>query len=221
MKFGAVIFDLDGTLLNTLDDIADSANAVLRARGYPEYPVEDYKIFVGNGVQKLIERVLPEGAGSPALVGECVLEMRDEYSNRWNRKTRPYDGVPAMLDHLRTRSVKTAILSNKPDDFTKRCAESLLPGRSFDVVLGHREGFPHKPDPASALGIARTLGLPPADILFVGDSGIDVETAVNAGMYPAGVLWGYRSGDELKQSGANQLFERPGDISTFVDGDTT
>jgi phosphoglycolate phosphatase len=220
MKIGAVIFDLDGTLLNTLDDIADSANAVLRARGYPEHPVDDYRVFVGDGVRKLIERVLPQGAGSPALVDECVLEMRDEYSNRWNRKTRPYEGVPSMLDHLRSRSVKTAILSNKPDDFTKMCVEHLLPDWPFEVVLGNRAGAPHKPDPAVALDVARTLGLPPADILFTGDSSIDVETAVNAGMYPAGVLWGYRSADELNRSGARILFGEPGDISRFIDETT-
>lgn len=219
MKIGAVIFDLDGTLLNTLDDIADSANAVLRARGYPEFSVEDYKRFVGNGVRKLIERVLPVEDRRQDLVDQCIGEMRTEYSARWNHKTRPYEGVPAMLDHLRSRSLKTAILSNKPDDFTKMCVEHLLPDWPFELVLGNRAGAPHKPDPAVALEVARALDLPPGEVLFVGDSGIDVETAVNAGMYPAGVLWGYRSGDELIQNGAKTLFKSPGDIARFVDGD--
>jgi phosphoglycolate phosphatase len=219
MRFKAIIFDLDGTLLNTLDDIADSANAVLRARGYPEYPVEKYKIFVGDGVRVLMQRALPDGSRSPGLVDDCLREFRAEYSRRWSVKTRPYDGVRRMLDAVRERPVKAAILSNKPDDFTRMCVEKLLPDCPFDAVVGNRPGIPYKPDPAAALDLAVRLGVAPRDTLFVGDSGIDVLTAVNAGMYPCGVLWGFRTREELTSSGARKLFERPREIPGFLDND--
>jgi phosphoglycolate phosphatase len=122
-----------------------------------------------------------------------------------------------MLDQIVVSPLKTAILSNKPDDFTKMCVRDLLPRWEFGIVLGNRNGFSHKPDPAAALEIVERLGVSPASVLLIGDSGVDVETAINAGMYPAGVTWGYRSREELTASGARTLFDRPQDIIDFLD----
>jgi phosphoglycolate phosphatase len=219
MRFDAIIFDLDGTLLNTLDDIADSANNILARRGFPTHPVEDYRYFVGDGVQKLIERVLPAEARKAGLAGQCLQEMREEYGRNWNVKTRPYDDVPEMLDELAARGLKLAVLSNKPDELTKLCVGELLRDWTFDVVAGHGPGFPHKPDPTGALEVARRLGVRPERIVFLGDSGIDMRTAVAAGMYPVGVLWGYRTIEELMENGARALLEQPDRLIELVDSD--
>jgi phosphoglycolate phosphatase len=218
MRFDAIIFDLDGTLLDTLDDIADSANAVLARRGFPTHPVEAYRYFVGDGVQKLIQRVLPADAREE-LGDTCLREMREEYGRNWNVKTRPYDGVPELLDELTARGLKLAVLSNKPDRFTKMCVDDLLAAWTFEVVAGQGPGFPHKPDPEGALEVARRLDTPPGRIAFVGDSGIDMRTAVSAGMYAVGVLWGYRTIEELMEDGARALLEQPDRLLEIVDSD--
>jgi phosphoglycolate phosphatase len=218
LRFQAVIFDLDGTLLDTLDDIADSANSVLKQFGYPTHPVEDYRFFVGDGVEMLIRRVLPEGERTDDLVGRGVGRMREEYGRNWNVKTKPYAGVPSMLDALAARNVKLAVLSNKPDEFTRACVEGLLPAWRFDVVAGQGPDVPHKPDPGGALWVARKLGLPPERIVFLGDSGNDMRAAVSAGMYPAGALWGFRPREELEASGARALMDRPEDVVALIEG---
>jgi phosphoglycolate phosphatase len=220
MTFGAVIFDLDGTLLDTLEDIADSANRVLAGRGFPEHPVEAYRHFVGDGVRKLVERMLPLEERTEALVELCLAEMRDEYGRNWNVKTRPYGGIPELLDALRDRGVRTAVLSNKPDELTRACVRELLPQSCFDTVEGHKAGIPHKPDPAGARALARRLGVTPGRVVLVGDSDIDMRTAVNAGMYPVGATWGFRSREELTGAGAVALLERPADLLEIIDRET-
>jgi len=221
MPIEAVLFDLDGTLLDTLDDIADSANTVLGRRGYATHAVDDYRFLVGDGVVKLIERSLPADAMSEELVERCVHEMREEYGHRWNAKTRPYDGVTEMLDGVVERGAKLAVLSNKPHGFTVMCVEGLLAGWSFDAVAGQGHGrgrgFPHKPDPAGALELARRMGVGPEGIVFLGDSGVDMQTAVNAGMYPAGATWGFRPREELTGAGARELLDRPEDLLALMD----
>lgn len=166
---------------------------------------------------KLMERLLPGGDVTPELVKQCLLELRETYTRNWNVNTRPYDGIPEMLDFLVSRSLKMAILSNKPDDFTQLCVRDLLPRWDFGVVRGNRNGYPHKPDPAAALEIADLMDVAPGNVLFIGDSDVDIRTAKNAGMYPAGVTWGFRSREELTSSGALSLFDRPRDISKFLD----
>ena len=217
MRFDAVLFDLDGTLLDTLDDIADAANAVLSTRGYPTHPVDAFRFFVGEGARTLVYRVLPANVRDDATVDRMYAEFRREYALNWNAKTRPYDGIPEMLDGAVGRGLKIAVLSNKPDDFTRKCVSELLPRWTFDAVLGHHDGIRPKPDPAGALSVARGLGVPPEQILYVGDSSIDMRTAVASGMFPLGVLWGFRTRDELEMSGARLVIEKPGDLLVLLD----
>ncbi|MBT9149171.1 MAG: HAD family hydrolase [Dehalococcoidia bacterium] len=212
MYFKAVVFDLDGTLLDTLEDIAHSANTVLARRGFPTHSLDDYRYFVGEGVTTLITRVLPDEKRNDDTIAECVRAFREEYGRNWNVKTTPYDGVPQMLDELASRHLKLAVLSNKPDDFTKKCVTELLPDWTFEIVLGLHSGIPPKPDPTGASQVAEYLSVPPSRILYVGDSGIDMKTAIAAGMFPLGVLWGFRSQEELQDNGAQALISRPQEI---------
>lgn len=205
MAHRAVVFDLDGTLLDTLEDIADSMNAVLERAGHPTHPLEAYRQFVGDGVQRLVERASPAACDVDAGVAAWL----EDYGRRWREKTRPYPGVEILLDGLTTRGLPFAILSNKPDDFTRLTAEALLGRWSFAEIWGVKEGIPPKPDPHGALALAAALDVPPGEILYVGDTDTDMQTAVAAGMDPIGVLWGFRSKGELLASGARVVVERP------------
>lgn len=218
MRFEAVIFDLDGTLLDTLNDIADSANNVLERMGYKTHAVDDYRFLIGNGVEMLMRRALPEEELSDELVERGVQQLREEYGRNWNVKTRPYDGVAEMLDDLAAKKVKLAVLSNKPDDFTQACVGRYLPDWRFDVVAGFGPGVPHKPDPAGALSVARRFDLAAEKTAFLGDSGSDMQAAVSAGMYPVGALWGFRPREELVANGARALVDRPADVVAVVEG---
>jgi len=212
MDYKAVLFDLDGTLLNTLDDIADSMNSVLERNGFTPHPVERYKKFVGGGVGDLSWRVLPDGFASDELALKISTQMRDEYSRRWGIKTRLYPGIDSMLDALAKRYVPLSILSNKPDDFTQVICGHYLTRWHFEIILGATDRFPKKPDPAAALFIAREMGIAPGDILYLGDSDTDMKAAVAAGMFPVGVLWGFRDADELLASGARLLLQKPEEL---------
>jgi phosphoglycolate phosphatase len=218
MRFKAVIFDLDGTLLDTIEDLADSMNSVLAAEGFPVHPVESYKYFVGTGVRNLVAKALPENYRDDATVERCVAAMRREYGLRWSNKTRPYEGIPELLDGLKESGVKMAVLSNKPDEFTRLITGKLLARWEFDVVFGERPMVPRKPNPAAALEIAAILGLNSGEILYLGDSGTDMQTARAAGMYAAGVLWGFRKADELLAAGAQSLISRPADLLDIIGG---
>jgi phosphoglycolate phosphatase len=212
MPFRATIFDLDGTLLDTLDDIANAANNVLAARGFPTHPNSDYRTFIGDGVIKLMLRALPKAHRDEATVQASVSAYVQEYERTWNALTKPYPGVPEMLDALTVRGLRLAVLSNKPDHFTQRCVDELLPKWTFNAVLGASDQFPRKPDPASAVEIAKRLGVPPAKCLYLGDSGVDMQTACAAGMRAVGVLWGFRGQGELLKDGAQHLIEEPSEV---------
>jgi phosphoglycolate phosphatase len=165
MNFGAVVFDLDGTLLDTLEDLADSMNAALAAEGYPMHPIEAYRYFVGNGIEALVCRTLPAEARDADTLARTKAALEAEYGRRWNAKTRPYAGVPELLDELSRRQVPMAILSNKPESFTLLTVGELLARWSFAQVRGARPDIARKPDPAGALAIAVELGLDPAACL--------------------------------------------------------
>jgi phosphoglycolate phosphatase len=212
MKYKAVLFDLDGTLLDTLEDIADSVNTVLHRIGFPGHSLEEYKYFIGDGVEHLASRALPEGQRDAASVDGMVVAVREEYNRRWADKTRPYEGVPELLDALTARGVKMAVLSNKPDDFTRLTVSRLLPRWRFDAVVGAQPNGPYKPDPAAAIEIADRLGVPPGEFVYLGDGDADMKTAVAAGMYPVGALWGFRSRGELTAGGAKEVIEHPTDL---------
>lgn len=210
----AAIFDLDGTLLDTLEDLADAANEALAAAGLPPHPVDAYRIFVGDGIQTLVRRIVPTD-GAEEKVTEVLTLYRAAYGRRWKNKTRPYDGIPEMLTALTQRTVRMAVLSNKPQRFTELCMAHHLPGFAFAPVLGQREEVPRKPHPAGALEIAEKLGLSPGEIAFVGDTRTDMDTATAAGMVPVGVTWGFREVEELRAHGARVIVHHPLELLPF------
>lgn len=209
MKHGAIVFDLDGTLLDSLEDLADSMNAVLSRLGHPQHPKTAYCYFVGDGMASLARRALPEGGRDADTVAACVEAMRSEYDRRWAAKTRPYPGVPDLLDGLTRAGVPMAVFSNKPDDFTVLMVRELLAPWSFASVKGLQPGVPPKPDPTGALAVAAQMGVAPDTCLFLGDSSPDMMAARAAGMLAVGALWGFRGRQELVASGAQVLVEEP------------
>lgn len=219
MPFHATIFDLDGTLLDTLDDIANAANSVLAARGFPTHPNADYRGFIGDGVVKLMSRALPETHQDEATVQACTGAYVQEYERTWNALSKPYPGVPELLDALKAHGLKLAVLSNKPDRFTQRCVGELLAKWAFDVVLGASDQLPRKPDPASAIETLRRLRVPPAECLYVGDSGIDMQTAHAAKICAVGALWGFRGQGELLKGGAQFLIKKPNEVLDLLNLD--
>jgi phosphoglycolate phosphatase len=212
MRYRAVLFDLDGTLLDTLEDIADSVNIVLSRSGLPEHDIESYRYFIGEGIEELAMRALPEDMQDEATINEYVAAIREEYGGRWANKTRPYQGIPELLDTLTARGIKMAILSNKPDNLTGITVSSLLSDWRFECVIGAAPAVPIKPDPSMALEIARRLDIPPGEFIYLGDGDTDMKTAVAAGMYPVGALWGFRTAAELTASGASKLIDKPADL---------
>lgn len=212
MKLRAVLFDLDGTLLDTLDDLADSMNAVLEANDMPTHPVEAYKTFVGDGVARLVQRALPGEENDAVVVAEYVEQMREQYAQRWNAKTKPYEGVQELLQALGEKKISLSVLSNKPDDFTKKCVEHYFPENPFELVVGVTDEIPPKPDPTGAKAVANTIGYRPDEFLYLGDTNTDMRTARGAGMLAIGALWGFRDAAELDEYGAQGLAEQPLDI---------
>lgn len=206
--FKAVIFDLDGTLLYTLDDLADSLNQVLREEGLPTHNNEDYRLMVGNGLEMLVARALPAGLRIPAHVRPVLKKFVELYRARQCDQTRPYTGVKDMLKALSGKGIKLAILSNKNHSNTVEIVEHYFPG-IFQAVMGMKAEYPGKPDPAGALEIAAQLALLPQQIIFLGDSNVDIKTAIAAGMFPVGAAWGYRSREELQEAGASDTIDSP------------
>jgi phosphoglycolate phosphatase len=215
MRLRAIIFDLDGTLLDTLDDLADSMNSVLAQSRLPTHPTSAYRYFVGDGVEMLVRRSLPFDVADPAELRRFVDLMQREYAARWTCKTRPYPGVAEMLSTLAAAGLRLAVLSNKPDDAAHEVVRTFLPDVRFEVVLGATPTRPKKPHPAAALEIADRMGIPPALFAFVGDSSMDMQTAVSAGMLPIGALWGFRTAEELISAGACLLLRHPGGLEPF------
>ncbi|NTW51017.1 MAG: HAD family hydrolase [Chlorobiaceae bacterium] len=215
--FKAVLFDLDGTLLDTLEDLAISLNSILEKHGYPTHSLDQCRMLVGFGMKALVQSSLPEQYRGDAIVEPLMKEMQESYSIHWKENSRPYEGIGQLLDTIDKLGLKKAILSNKPDRFTQLCADELLSPWRFDAVMGYREGYAHKPDPQGALLLAGILGVEPSSILYVGDSGIDMETATASGMYPLGVLWGFRPEKELVDAGAAILASSPDEIIALLD----
>lgn len=216
MTYSAVLFDLDGTLIDSLEDLADACNAALVAYHFPTHPVDAYRYFVGNGVPHLIEQVLPPDRRDESTMLDLALKYREEYEKRWNAKSKPYKGIKEMLDELSRRGIRLAVLSNKPEDFTRQCVSAMLPTVKFEIVKGATAALPPKPNPAAALKIAELMHLAPADFLYLGDTNTDMRTAVSAGMYPVGVLWGFRERAELESAGARTVIDQPGDLINLI-----
>jgi len=216
MKYKATLFDLDGTLLDTLRDIAGSVNRALSSLGFPEHKVDAYKYFVGDGEDVLAFRALPEDYRDPATVNTVLKLFHEFYAIHWGDYTRPYPGIPEMLNAITDIGIRIAVCSNKGQRFVEATVSALLPKWHFDVVLGAQPSIPTKPNPKGVLQIAAQMNLKPTDFLYLGDSGVDMKTAVAAGMYPVGVLWGYRKAEELLASGAKVLVEKPSDVLPLI-----
>lgn len=212
MNFKAVIFDLDGTLLDTIADLTDSMNIALNHFGFPGHDVEACKTFVGDGVEMFAFRALPENSRDQAMVAKCVALMRQEYTKRWANKTRPYNGIPQLLDALTSRYLEMAILSNKPHDSAKEMVAAILSEWRFNPVIGAQPAVPKKPDPTLANHISQELGIPPEQFLYLGDTGTDMKTAQASGMFAVGALWGFRSAEELEHAGAEVLVKHPREV---------
>ncbi len=210
----AIIFDLDGTLLDTLEDLALSVNAVLRHKGYNEHPVDSYRYFVGDGIEKLVERAFPKQDYHGKIDLPAMVEaVKEEYGQRWSDNTRPYPGVPELLDFLEEKQISKAVFSNKPHEFALLTVHTLLPEWNFVEIYGIRPGMPRKPDPHGALQIAKKLALSPQEIIYLGDTSTDMQTAVEGGFYPVGAIWGFRTAEELLSGGARTLAQKPLEVA--------
>lgn len=213
----AVIFDLDGTLLNTLGDLRAATNHALEVRGLPPHSMEEIRQFIGNGIRLLICRAMPEG--TPETEIDAALDdFKAYYAAHIHDRTVPYDGIPQLLTALRKRGIKVAVLSNKIDSASQQLIEYFFPGKT-DVVFGEHVGVPRKPDPTSCRMVMQQLGVQPEQVLYVGDSGTDMQTAKNAGLYAVGVTWGFRSKEVLLEYGADVLVHRPEQILQILDSD--
>lgn len=209
----AFIFDLDGTLIDSLADIAESINRMLDDRGYPRcQDVGLFKQMVGDGMEKLVERALPAEVRTEEMILTCVEEYRAHYDKLWQAQTRPYEGIREVLATLKERGLKVGVISNKAHRFTVPMTEHFFGAGYFDLILGQRAEVPRKPDPAGAFEAAATLGLKPEECAYVGDSGIDMAFAKSSGMCGIGVTWGFRSLAELQEHGAVHIVNHPGDL---------
>ena len=208
----AIIFDLDGTLLDSIGDIAACANTVLAEWGCPTHSVETYTELVGDGLTNLARKVLPEARRTPEEIEAFVSAYRVHYQARWNETSTAYPGIAEMLTELSKRRIPLAVLSNKRDDFTQVCVTHFFPSVPFQEIRGERAGIPIKPAPQAALEIASSLGVTPERCLFVGDSEIDVETGLRAGMTSVAVLWGFRPKKILEEAGARVFLTRPAEL---------
>lgn len=207
----AILFDLDGTLANTVEDIAAAVNAALADFGFPPRRTDEMHRMVGNGMRKLVERALPPGAAA-AVVDECAAKATAAYAEKPAVLTEPYPGARELLAAVAERGIPASIISNKPDALTAMVVAALFPGYPFRVVQGEKEGVPRKPDPAASLAIAAAMGARPEETLYLGDSDVDMLTANAAGFLAVGAAWGFRGRAELEAAGAARVIEAPEDL---------
>jgi len=215
MRIEGVIFDLDGTLVHTIEDIAGAANVLFARHGLPEHEIDYYLKWIGNGAVKFIERAHGKPVSKEQLRA-YVAEFKEIYAGNLHDRSSVYEGIPEMLNTLVEKGIKISVLSNKPHLLTQEVCRFYLSSWPFDPVLGQREEVARKPDPAAAFEIAEHMGIVPAKILFVGDSGNDILTAQAAGMHPLGVSWGYGRLLGNPVEGMGSLAENPSEILDFI-----
>lgn len=211
-----VIFDLDGTLLNTIEDLAHSTNYALRENGFPTHDIGEYPFFVGNGINKLFERALPEDKRTEEHIARIREVFLRHYDAHNTDRSRPYPGIPELLRALEARGTRIAVASNKYQAATRKLIDFFFPEIRFREVLGQREGIPTKPDPAIIREIMDKAGVAEGDTLYVGDSDVDMRTALNAGVTACGVTWGFRPVEELKRYHPAHIAEKPEDLLAFM-----
>jgi len=214
-KKKGVIFDLDGTLLDTVGDITDAVNEFLAGEGLAEKEESVIKLCIGNGTRMLLRRILPEGTAD-SVIEQKIMSFSVCYGNHLTKRTKPFEGIKETLSVLRENNIPFSVLSNKGNDFTQMLIGYFFPEFFFHAVVGHSEGIPVKPDPTGAKFCLAVMGIASSDTLYVGDSGVDMETASNAGMFGCGALWGYRSPEELKSGGAKALLNKPEEILKLI-----
>lgn len=214
-KYKGIIFDLDGTLLDTIQDISDSVNEVLTLYGYPNFNYDEYKLKVGNGLRNLFINSVPEGTDDIILEDSYKLFL-ESYDKNYQNKTLPYEGIVEMLDEIDRMGIKIAINSNKRNDYTYKLALKFFENVSFVAIYGERNDIPRKPDPTAAIEILKFMDLEPEEVLYIGDSKTDIMTSTNAGMDGMGVLWGFRSYEELNKYGAKYIVSSPMEIVNIV-----
>ncbi|MHC1747932.1 MAG: HAD family hydrolase [Cellulosilyticaceae bacterium] len=213
--YKGVIFDLDGTLLDTIQDLAEATNYALTAHGYNTYDTNQYKTFVGNGVYKLIERALPKEACDEKSILKVKETFDLYYGEHSMDHTAPYIGIVALLQKLKEKGIRMGVVSNKPDLYVKALVEEVF-GTWIEAAIGQREGIPHKPSPEGTYEMLEILGLAKEECIFVGDSNVDIKTSKNAGLFSVGVLWGFRTKEELEKEGANKVIESPQELLAIV-----
>ncbi len=211
-----VIFDLDGTLLDTIGDLAVACNAVLAVRGLPQHSCEAYAEFVGNGIARLVERALPEPLRNPLTVEAARRDFVAYYTDHIDIYTRPYEGIAELVAELRRRGIRLAVASNKFQTGTEKLVRRFFPEADFAAVFGQRPGVPLKPDPAVDREILHRTGTGPGEALHVGDSAVDMRTARAAGIRSVGVTWGFRAREELVGAGADALIDRPQELLNLL-----
>jgi phosphoglycolate phosphatase len=216
MRYKGVIFDLDGTLVNSLEDIADSMNIVLLRHGFPPHDLPAYRRFIGNGMKNLMHEALPESFKKEELIIKYYSEMIVEYRENCLNKTRPYNGIIELLNELTSLNFKLAVFSNKIDELTRKVVSTLLPNWNFEAVIGFSAEVPRKPDPFGALLISQKVGISPENLIYVGDTDVDMLTANSAGMYAVGASWGFRTRKELVSSGAKYMLNHPLDLINIL-----
>lgn len=206
---------MDGTLLDTLEDLADAVNAALTSFGYPKRSLEEVRTFVGNGVGKLMADAVPEKTGEKELA-LCLAAFKEHYALHWQDKTAPYEGILPLLKELKNRGIKTAVISNKYEAAVLQLCRDYFPG-SFDTARGEREGVPRKPEPDGVYAILEELGVKKQQAVYVGDSEVDMATACNAGLVSVGVTWGFRDRPILEEKGADYIIDRPEDLLKVIE----
>lgn len=212
MSYKAVIFDLDGTLLNTIGDIANPVNIVLARRGYPVHELDDYRYFIGDGIGQLVHRALPPEVAESSKYPTILAEVKTEYQLNLNKSTVPYQGIEELLDGLTAKGILLNILSNKAHEFMDEVVDNFFTKWQFELVFGARKGLPLKPNPHSVLEMIDLLQLEPEDIVYVGDSDVDMLTANSAGVFAVGVAWGFRGRQELLAHGADLVIDHPQEL---------
>ncbi len=211
----AIIFDLDGTLLDTLTDIMESVNKVLEKHQFPTHDLETYKYFIGSGIGVLTQKAFPQDI-SESDFQLYLSEVMTEYEARQTLRTKPYDGIVEMLEQLNAKGILISILSNKPDEFAKPTVQYFFPNIKFEVVFGSRKGVERKPAPDAVFEILDIIGIEKSEAFFVGDTSTDIRTAVNAGVDAIGVSWGFRTVKELKSAGATYIIDTPEEIFSLL-----
>lgn len=214
MKYSTIIFDMDGTILNTLEDLHDSVNYALEKMGYSLRSLDEIRRFIGNGVKVLIRRCVPQGT-SDENYAECLEIFEGHYANNYNNKTRPYDGITDLLNGLRDKNIKTAVVSNKIEPAVVELCDLRYSGL-FDCIAGQTDDRRPKPAPDSVLYALEKLGVSKEEAVYVGDTEVDVETAMNAGLDCIGVTWGFRDREALKKAGARYVIDKPDEMFDIV-----